>query len=511
MTKKTSPHKVLLALLIAVFSLFHLFAKKMDESDLDFLYKMAQFSRIAAILEGSGFESLTLQDKLLYIECLAKSAQRNEAAKLFQETMADHALSCQTHTTAGIVHTSRGQFVEAEDHLKKALALDPECPKAWMAMMTLELYMQNHEEARNIYEEIKKRNPEWAESYLFHLLGIEVYGALGDIAKIAELHELQADKIKKFDKKQHLNFQKTFRLYRKESKKKAFQSQTATDKVNLPFVELTNKDSYAAIPLKIKDKLYKVLLDTGNRAGWTIHSRELEKGLKHRLGGTVLTQIGGEEGMLHGDLLLTKRVAFQDFTLNHLPGMYIPKPHPDYPDANLNPLFIKDRVVTLDFRNKELILRTKEWFQEDLALASAQPEKTAKLPWYGYEQAFIPVLVNKTHEALAMIETGAEDITVNLDFARWHGLDLKPAVRYLSTGKEFPYHSTSCLVSIGQFRMQREAADVWFFHKLPDPITGLMPDILLGPNLFKDRFVLTFDPYQKIILISEDFFPQKRK
>lgn len=478
----------------------------MEESDIDFLYKMAQFSRIAAILGNSGFESLSSQDKLLHIECLARSTQRNEAERLFQETTADHALSCQTHATAGVVHTSRGQFLEAEDHLKQALELDPDCPKAWMSMMMLELYLQNYREAQNIYEEIKKRNPEWAESYLFHLLGIEVYGAFGDIAKIAELYKLQADKIKKLDKKQHMNFQKTFRLYRKASKKKAFQSQTKTDKVILPFIELTNKDSYAAISLKIKNTLYKVLLDTGNRVGWTIHSRELEKRLKHRLGGTVLTQIGGEEGMIYGHLLLTKRAEFRDFTLNHLPGMYIPKPHADYPEANLNPLFIKDRVVTLDFLNKQMILRTKERFQEDLEQASAQSEKAVKLPWYGYEQALIPIVVNNAHMALAMVETGAEDITVNLDFARWHGLDLKPAIKYLATGREFPYHNTPFQIDIGRFRLQRQAADVWFLKTLADPITGFMPDILLGPDLFNGRFVLTFDPFQRIILISEYFF-----
>jgi tetratricopeptide (TPR) repeat protein len=506
MTKKTSRIKGWLPLFVAVLSIFHLFAKKTDELDLDHLYKMAQFSRIAAILKNTAFETLSPHNKFLYIECLARTAKRSEAESLLHKIMADKALCCQAHVTAGIVCTSRGQFVEAEYHFNQALHLDPESPMAKIAMMMLDLYLQKYLEAQEMYEEFMKGNSEWEESYLSHLLGVEVYGTVGDIAKIAELYKVQANKFKKLDKNHHQKFQKNFRLYRKEYKQKAFQSETTSNKVALPFIELTNKDSYAAIPLRIKDKLYKVLLDTGNRVGWTIHSRELEKRLKSRLGGTVLTQIGAEEGILHGHLLLTKRVDFRDLTLQHLPGMYVPKPHPDYPEANLNPLFIKDHVVTLDFMNKEMILRTQERFHNDLMRVTAQSAKVVTLPCYGYEQAFIPVVVNNTHEALAMIETGAEDITINLDFARWHRLSLEPAIKYLPTGKELPYHKTTFQMSFGHFIMQRRAAVVWPLERLADPITGLTPDILLGPDLFMGRFVLTFDPYEKIILITEFSF-----
>jgi tetratricopeptide (TPR) repeat protein len=488
---------------IVVFSLLHLYANKTDKMDLDHLYKMAQFSRIVAHLKISGFENLSSQEKFLYIECLARNGQGSEAERLLQNTRADKALSCLAYVTAGIVHTSLGHFKKAECHLKQALLLDPEYPRAQMAMTMLELYLQKYQEALKRHEEFLKGNPDWAKSYFSHLLGIEVYGAVGDIAKIADLYEIQAHKFKNLDNKQHQNFRKNSQLYRKEYKNKAFQSKTKSNKISLPFVKLTNKDRYAAISLQIKDKPYKVLLDTGNRVGWTIHSRELEKQLRHRPGGSVLTRIGAEEGMLHGHLLLTKQIDFRDLRLQHVPGMYVPKPHPDYPEANLNPLFIKDRVVTLDFINKEMILRTKARFQDDFNPVISQSGKYVILPWYGYEQAFIPVVVNSTHTALAMIETGAEDITVNLDFARSHHCSLEPAIKYLPTGKEFLYHKTPFLMDIGHFSIHRKKTDVWSLERLADSITGLLPDILLGPDLFKERFVLTFDPYEKIILITE--------
>jgi hypothetical protein len=105
-----------------------------------------------------------------------------------------------------------------------------------------------------------------------------------------------------------------------------------------------------------------------------------------------------------------------------------------------------------------------------------------------------------------MIETGAEDITVNLDFARRHRLPLEPAIKYLSTGSEFSYHKTPFQMHLGHFKMNRRTTDVWSLEKMADPITGLMPDILLGPDLFKERFVVTFDPHEKTIIITEFTF-----
>jgi hypothetical protein len=506
MPQKKSCAQLGLSLYIALIALFHLFAQEADKRGLDHLYKMAQFPQIAAILNNVGFETLSTQDKLLYVECLARSGQRREAERLLQKIPKEQAQSFQAHLTAGIVLISRGQFMGAEYHLKQALFLDPENPKAKMARLMLDLYLQDHREAQKKHEDVMETNSEWAESYLFHLLGIEVYGAAGNITKIADLYKTQADIFKKVDNQQHQNFQKNFRLYKREANKTAFQVTTTSDKVTLPFARLTEKDNFAAVSFKIKNNPYMVLLDTGNRVGWTIHSREMEKRLKHRSGGTVLTQIGAEEEMLHGHLLITRQIDFRDFTLQNLPGMYVPKPRSVYPDANLNPLFIKDRVVTLDFIQKQMILRTEEKFKDDLAQTSQNTEKAVTLPWYGYEQVFVPAVVNNEHKALAMLETGAEDITVNLDFARQHKLALEPAIKYLPTGKEFLYHKTPLQISIGHLHFQREETDVWFFERMADSLTGLMPDALLGPDLFWERFALTFDPYQKKILITEFSF-----
>jgi hypothetical protein len=210
--------------------------------------------------------------------------------------------------------------------------------------------------------------------------------------------------------------------------------------------------------------------------------------------------------MLHGHLLLTEELNLQDLKLRRLPGMYVPKPDPRFPDANLNPLFIQDRVVTLDFIKKAMIVRSRERFQNDLDMVTDKLAKQTILPWYGYEQAFVPVFVNGTNQALALIETGADDITMNLDYAKDQDATLESAIKYLPTGEEFPYYRTPLRMSIGHFEISRNNTDVWSFKKMADPLSGLMPDILLGPGFFNGRFVVTFDPFQKRILIMEFSF-----
>lgn len=506
MTNKNARNRTRVLFFIALSSFLYLFASIPDREDLDNLYKMAQFSSLVSLLNRSGFENLSIQDKFTCIECLARSARRSDAEKLLQKTMTDFAPTCQAHATAGIVWTSLGRFAEAESQLELALRMDPESHKARMAMMMLDLYMKKYRKAQQTFEESVEGSPGWAESYVSHLLGMEVYGASGNTNKIADLYGNLAGKYRKLDDRLYQNFRKNSRLFRTRAGHAAFRTQTTSERIALPFVEPAGSLNCPAVSMKIDGKPYNVLLDTGNRAGWTIHSRELEKKLKNRSGGTVLTQIGAEEEMVHGHYLLTKQIYFRNFTLLHMPGIYVPKPFPGYPEANLNPLAIKDRVVTLDFIHNELVLRTKDRFHDDLGRASSHAEKLVSLPWYGYEQAFIPVMVNNEQRALAMIETGAEDITINLDFARRSGLTLEPATKYLQTGKEFSYHTTLIRMDIGHLEIRREETPVWFLEKMADPLSGLMPDVLLGPDFFKERFVLTFDPFQKIIIISEMSF-----
>ncbi len=105
-------------------------------------------------------------------------------------------------------------------------------------------------------------------------------------------------------------------------------------------------------------------------------------------------------------------------------------------------------MVTLDFAGGQLILRTKEEFELDLK--SVPPEKTARFPWQGFGHVFLPVVCGG-QEALALIETGAEDISLRLDFAQQRGFRLRARTRYLASGEEVAYHETQQRLSLGPF------------------------------------------------------------
>jgi tetratricopeptide (TPR) repeat protein len=481
---------------------FYLASIQTEKRNLDRLYRMAQFSQIVDHLKDSPFDKLPDKEKLLYVECLARTSQRNEAERLLEKLLSDPTSISQVQATSGIVYLSLGQLERAEDHIQQALSQDPDCAKAKLTKMMLLLYLQNYQEAQELYKEFNRKYQDWAETYLFYLIGIEIYGATRNISKIGELYKNQAARLKGQDKEQYENFRKNSRLYKKPPQKRFFEFANASDKVELPFSEPLDKTHSPILSLKTEDRPFTIILDTGNRVGWMIHSRELNRRLKSKTGGMGLAQIGAEEGLLHGQHIFTERLEFGYLSLRNLAGMYVPKLHPGYPDANLNPLFIKDRVITLDFIKEVLILRSEERFQNDLDSISARSSRPLILPWYGYKEAFVPVTINGNWKALAILETGAEDITLSLDFAKSHQMPLEPAVRYIASGKQFLFHRTPLTLYLGPLMFERPAAEVWALGQLTDPITGFAPDVIVGPDFFKKRWTISFDSFEHRVILS---------
>lgn len=503
MGKKISFNRACLPLSV-FFLLLFINANQKEELDLTKAYWEANFSLIVDYFQKKDFKELPLQEKLLYIECLARTAQSQVAEEKMNQVLADNLISSDVLTTAGIVNFSMGRLKETEEFIDKALRLDPDHQKASLAKIMILLYLQQHREAEALYEKFVKKYRLLADTFFVYLVGTELYHASRNLRKISRLYERRANKFRKSEKRNYENLKKNSRLFRKASRVEAFYVTTSKDKVVVPFAESLKQGQYAALYLEIKDKNFKVLLDTGNEVGWIIHSSELNKSLNSKKGGITLIQIGTEEGFLHGTHIYSKRLDFGDFSIDHLTGAYIPKPHQRYHEANFNPAFIRNRVVTLDYIGEKLILRTKERFDQDLnSVAASRLGDFTKLPWFGYKHAFIPVLASGKTDALAMIETGAADITLRLDFARNLRLSLEPAVRYVSTGKEFRYHKTSIKISAGLFQFDRRGAEVWPLDRFLNRITGLAPDVIIGPSALKGRLVLSFDPFDKKIVLAD--------
>ncbi len=502
--KKTAFHKIWLCLSASFFILHLSHVSQKENPDLLNLYMKAEFPLIVDYLKKKDFKALSLSEKLLLVECMARTAQGARAEEKLNEILADYPPSSESLTTAGIVNFSNGKLKEAKKYIDTALLLDSDCKKASLAKIMLLLYFQRYQEAQALYEEFSKKHPGWAKSYLFYLIGVEVYSASRNPVKMSLLYKRKANQYKNEDKRAHENLKKNANFFQKASQGQTFQVITQLDNVVIPFKESLDQSRYATVLIRIKDKEFKVLLDTGNSVGWIIHSRDLNELLQSRRGGRLLTQIGTQSGLFYGHHIYCDYVDLGDVKIDHVFGAFVPKPHPSFHDANLNPAFIRDRVVTLDFIRETLVIRTKEKFARDLSSAiSGQFKHFTTLPWYGYEHAYIPVIAEGEKNVLAMIETGAEDIALRLDFARKYHLPLKPEVKYLATGEIIHYFKTPLKITAGGFHFNRNAADVWPLDRFYDRITGLSPTVFVGPTALKGKLTVSLDPWEKTIVLAD--------
>jgi tetratricopeptide (TPR) repeat protein len=481
-------------------------AAPVEALDIEKAYRDARFPILAEHLNKKDYTKLSTREKLLLIECSARTAQGPLVLEKMKAILAGQKTTGEILTTAGILSTSLGRLAEAGAFIKQALTMDPNSPRALLAQAMLHLYYQKYSEAETCAAKLVEHNPGWQETNLYLFAGLEIYKGSRNPQKLKEVYDLLARKNKKSDKRYYQNFKANSRFLKKAKKGGLFDIETLSDRVVVPFADPSLGDNdKKTIHLKVKGKTFKVLLDTGNAVGWFIYSRELRELLKTVKGGRAFTRMGIEDSTLEGCHIFCESIDFGDFIMARLAGQFLAKPHPDFYDANLNPLFIRGRVITLDFIKQQMVLTTKKRF--DTELSTRQGLDIVKLPWYGYERAFVPVRVFGA-AGLAMIETGAEDISLKLDFAQALKLPLKKQDRYLANGKVFHFFKTPVSLSAGTFFFRRRSAEVWPLNRIYNPVTGMTADVMIGPAAWQGKFILSFDPFdRKVILeaaISQD-------
>lgn len=477
-----------------------------ETKPVDQLYLEAQFPRIIQYFEKKDYRALSLEEKLVFIESLARISRGLEAKDKLEPLLSAHSSEAEVLATAGAVYLSLGDLDSAKTHIDQALAIKPGYEKAIISRIFLLLYHREFNKAKVLYEKLLSKDKEWWESEFVYLVGIDVFRACGEPQKLNELYRTRAKKIKKTNKSQYESMKANWRMYRSAGQNILFQVSAGVDEVVVPFAVGGNTLRLNTISLTLKGKTFKVLLDTGNATGWLVHSRELNEILKPKTGGRTIARIGTEAGMLDGYRQYYKTIDFNTFKINHVNGIYVPKPHRDFPDANLNPSFIKDRVSTIDFIKRELVLRTREKFER--YLSTCPKESFSRLPWYGYKFPAVPIVL-KGKQGLAMIETGAEDVALKLDFVQGMQLQLIPRVKYLANGQVFKYHHAAVIFSVGQFLIRRQAAEVWPLDRFYNRITGISPDVVIGPRAFAGQFSITFNPFERQILLvlHQPMFP----
>jgi tetratricopeptide (TPR) repeat protein len=474
-----------------------------EVAQVDRFYLDGQFSRVVEYFEKKEYLKLSQPEKLLFIESLARTSRGLQALDRLKPLLEEQSPDSAVLATAAAVYLSLGKLDRAQTEVDRALTLQPGNNKAILTRVLLLLYRQQFSEAKQQYEKLAGQDREWSDSELLFLVGLDVYRASRDPRGLSELYKTHAQRVKKTNKRYYEILKANARMYKHAGQNRLFQVETGAGRVVVSFAAAENAPRLNTIPLTLKGKTFKVLLDTGNATGLLVHSRELNELLKPKTGGRTVTGIGTESGMLDGYRQYYPTVDFNAFKILHVNGIYVPRPHPDFPDANLNPAWLRNRVVTMDFVKNQLVLQGKEQFAKELSLYPE--ERYTSLPWYGYKFPYIPVKV-KDKQGLAVIETGAEDIALKLDFAEGLGLQLIPQSKYLANGQVFKYYHAAVTLSVGSFLFQRREAEVWPLDRFFNHLSGLAPEVVLGPAaLLRGRFEISFDPFanQVIFLTPE--------
>jgi tetratricopeptide (TPR) repeat protein len=474
---------------------------EVPDVNVDQLYLDVQFPEIVRYFEKKDYQTLSLEEKLVFIESLARTGKGLEAKEKLEPLLSTHAAEPGVLAAAGAVYLSLGELDKAKTYVDKVLTLKPGFAKAVISRILLLLYQRKFDEAKVLYEKLLTGDKEISGSEFVFLIGIDVYRACREPQQLNILYKTRAQIVKKTNKSRYDSLKANSRMCKQAGQNTLFQVETAGDSVVIPFVPAGKAMRLNTISITIKNKTFNIFLDTGNAAGWLVHSRELNELLKPKTGGRTLTRIGSESGMLDGYRHYYKTVDFSTFKIHHVNGIYVPKPHPDFPDANLNPSCIRDRVVTIDFVKKELVLQSKEKFENYLSTQSG--ESFSRLTWYGYKFPTVMVEV-KGKQGLAMIETGAEDIAFKLDFVQGLPLQLIPKVKYLANGQVFNYHHAATAFNVGRFLFERQEAEVWPLNRFYNRISGVSPDVVIGPGALAGGFSVSFDPFdQQIILLKK--------
>ena len=473
---------------------------QVNGQDLVSRYFEMDFAEIVNNLKDLPSDSMTLEQQCLFIESQARSGNGTEVFNDLQRLLSKFPENARVLTTAGILYHSLGKLTLAEIYLTRALQLAPQNCVALLAKTMLLLYLRRFSEAEACFTKVYEINPKLKTTQLFQRIGDELYGATLNPSKMLQYFEiLQHNFAQQNKEKKAERYRKKIRLLSGVQSDSLYQVFSPSDRVELPMVDFAPGVYYKCLILNLGKRSFRILLDTGNAVGWTVHHPDLLALLETRLGREQSVTTGSVEKSLESREILTTLLDLGDFKMASLPGYYFKKPRENYFDANLNPIFIRNRVVTLDFVHNKFLLRSKARFDRDLTVESDYNQ--VKLPFYGYEWPFVPVLINGYAPALAMIETGAEDVSLKEAYSRFIHLPLKPAMKVWGERKLHYYKATEVSILLGPQLLYRSEMEIWP-KRFYDRITGLYDQVMIGPFALQNRFIVSFDPFENVIMLQ---------
>jgi|GEM_PF-1311593 len=461
----------------------------------DALFREARFDAVVAMLQSTAEAPLDRHSELLFLESMARLGRAFEIRPRILELLSGEPPAADLYATASAVFLAAGDIQAAEHFITLAQALDPDHHGALLNRTLLLIEQQHHAAAEATWAKVRRLYPALAQSRLGILVSRRLYQSSRNPDALRALRpekNIGPDVPTQGGPDTGIDS-----IYEDLPADTWFAVDTTGERVSVPLVNFGDT-FYKCLIYEHQEKHYRILLDTGNAPGWTLHEPALQSVLVSRRGGGSRISTGSVDHELDSYHLRTDLLDFGSFTVQHLTGSFFAKPRENYFDGNLNPFFIRNRVVSMDFVHNRLLLRTAEAFRED---RQSWPAGTyGEVAVYGHCWPFIPITVNGYAHGLAMLETGAEDISVKLEFARSIHLPLQEAVKEWR-GQSYNYHQTDLTVMVDTLVFHRPASEVWpvRFH---DPLTGMADHVMIGPWALEGKYILTFDPFQRKVYLQ---------
>lgn len=464
---------------------------------LDALKELVHRGDYAPLLDACAHEGdamLPLEVELLVIAGLARTGRGDRALPRAEAALRARPSHPGVRAAAATAHLGLGRLDDAAREADAALALDPGEAQAWLVRAALAVVEHDAHGALEALGEATRSDPSLRGTLDPYVLGWRAAQATRDPVAVVKVLE---DRVRFLERRGtptpgSRELRSQIDLLRQGPVGPLFGVDTTGDAVEIPFTPCWEGSPYRCVGLEAGGREFRVLLDTGNQPGWTVHAPELLEALPNRLGAASSITTGSVDTALVSRRLVTEEVALGGITLRALTGHFFPKPREPWFDANLNPFFIKDRVITLDYVHGRLILRTKQRFDQDMA--AADPALTVTVPVRGPEWGFIPVSVNGA-PGWCLIETGAEDFSLTRGFADRSGLPLTPATMRFRD-RDYAYHTVEAEARVGGLTLFDGETAVWP-GRIREPSLGLFYDAILGPGALEGRFALSFDPFDR--------------
>jgi len=472
---------------------------KTDIGEIKKLYLHGNFKEISDKYKDINLKKIDNDVLQIYLEALIRNSEGVEASELLNTIKKKYGETVNTLLLEGMYALSKGDLVKVSTITNSLSKNDTGMIGVLQLLFFDELYRRNFNRAEIWLNKMEEHESGFGRSDLFFLLSSGFYNSVKNFKELSKLFKKRMKEIKKSRGKNYYKSLKlNYKLYKRRINGTYFGVDSIEDKIVIPF-EIGKKDFLKSIILKIGNDKFKILIDTGNTSGWILHSRKLREKLKYYRGGRTVMQVGTESENLDGFNIFCKSVNFGNFKISELFGSYIPKPHKNFFDANLNPVAISNRVVSFDFINNSLVLRTYERFFKEIEETSEM--EVMKIPWYGYMYPMVPVLCNSKN-GLAVIETGAKNISVEKNFATNLGISISKRSKYLSNGKIFNYSLGAINVQLGKYLFVRRNAEIWPLKQFKNRLSGFSPHLIIGPEALEGKFVVSFVPKNNIIVFE---------